>query len=61
MPIIVKTTASIKRPPQNGSVTNHQDQLITPVNFRMTKTTPINPNTPTPPDELELDSDIVTP
>lgn len=35
-----KTTAN---PPQNGSVTHIQGQLITPVSFNTTKATPSNP------------------
>lgn len=41
-------------PPQNGAVTHHQDQLMTPQSFSVTNTTPSNPNTPMPPPLLEL-------
>ena len=41
--------------PQNGDVTHHQDQLINPVSFSVTNTTPRAPMTPIPPrEELEL-------
>lgn len=51
----MNTTVSIPKikakPPQKGSVTHHQDQLIKPVNLRTTKATPKRPTTPIP--ELE--------
>ena len=40
-------TANTK-PPQNGAVTHHQDHVILPNNFKVTKTTPNRPNTPMP-------------
>jgi hypothetical protein len=45
---IINTNA---KPPQNGRVTHHQDQVITLHNFSITKATPRSPNTPIP--ELE--------
>ena len=35
-------------PPQKGIVTQNQDQLIFPNSFRVTNTTPSNPNAPIP-------------
>ena len=46
--MIINTNA---KPPQNGSVTHHQDQVITLHNFSITKATPRSPNTLIP--ELE--------
>jgi hypothetical protein len=41
-----------KNPTHNGDVTHHQDQSITPINFKVIKIKNINPKNPTPPDEL---------
>ena len=44
-------------PPQNGAVTHHHDQLINPVSFSTTNTTPNKPNIPIP--LLELDESLI--
>lgn len=49
------------KPPQNGIVTNHQLQLITPHNLRTTKAMPSSPNTPMPPLLFELELAISAP
>ena len=46
--------ASKANPPQNGMVTYHQDQLITPTSFSTTKTIPNTDKTPIP-ELLELE------
>src|SRR6185503_18405462 len=53
-PISRRTTNTNAKPPQNGRVTYHQDQSINPVSFRVTKTTPSKPSTPTPLFEVEV-------
>jgi hypothetical protein len=44
----IKAAAITKKanPAQKGSVTNHQDQVITLHNLRVTNTTPRSPNIP---------------
>lgn len=51
------TNSTITIPPQNGSVTHHQDQSITPISFSTTNTIPNAPKVPIPEllDELELE------
>jgi hypothetical protein len=59
IPAINKIASTNPNPPQNGAVTHHHDQSITPHNFSVTKTTPSKPSTPIPPDEPDdLESDI---
>lgn len=53
-PAIANTNIKRERPPQNGAVTHHQDQLIIPPNFRPINKTPNKPKIPIPLDELEL-------
>ncbi len=52
---MMQIAATVTRPHQNGSVTHHHDQVITPVNLRATNVTPKSPKIPIPP-ELLLDS-----
>lgn len=43
IPTIVRRIITKVIGPQNGSVTNHQDQLITPTSFNTIKAIPNNP------------------
>lgn len=54
-----QTIRNRRNPPQNGAVTHHQDQAMTPHSFRTTKATPSKPRTPMPL-ELEEDEDMVS-
>ena len=49
----------ITNPPQNGHVTHHQLQLITPHSFNVINTIPSNPNNPIPLFEPDSDFPIV--
>src|ERR1700678_2047743 len=51
-------TPTSAKPPQNGNVTHHQDQSITPQSFSVTNTTPRRPMTPIPPDDASDFVDI---
>jgi hypothetical protein len=59
IPAINNIASNNANPPQNGAVTHHHDQSITPHNFSVTKTTPSKSRIPIPPDEPDdLESDI---
>jgi hypothetical protein len=56
MNLIARTTAALAPTSQNGAVTHHHEHQMSPVNFRATSATPINPgiaNTQIPPASLE--------
>lgn len=48
---MIKKIKTIAKGPQNGAVTNHQDQSITPQSLSTMNAVPNNPNNdiPTPP------------
>ena len=52
-------TITIAIPPQKGKVTHHQDHVMCPVNFKITKATPSNPIAETPEDDEEDDETFV--
>ena len=54
IPTIASITNANASPPQNGSVTHHQDQSMIPINFSIINATPRSPRTPSP-ELLELD------
>ena len=54
--MIASITNANASPPQNGSVTHHQDQSMIPINFSTINATPRSPITPSfePLDEFDL-------